>query len=166
MRTGAVVDDEATPTSSSIICNETAKEAVQRRIKLLRSVHATEDGWRNIVLGRDDNSYCTKLKVFEIVRQRSTFLCCAYQVALTSMNERPWHDCCKMAYTLLNSLGFSQATFFKTVANWNKVFRQLEGLPHPNPYVLQCEKRHLPPLLEVFPYILNSSIHVYQTSMF
>ncbi len=29
MRTGAVVDDEATPTSSSIICNETAKEAVQ-----------------------------------------------------------------------------------------------------------------------------------------
>ena len=149
MRTGAVVDDETTTTSSSIICNETAKEAVQRRIKLLQSVHATEDGWRNVVLGRDNNSYCTKLEVFEI-RQRSTFLCCGYQMALTSMNEQTWHDCCKMACTLLNSLGFSQATFFKTVANWNKVCRRLEGFPHPNPYV-QCGKRPLPPLLEVIP---------------
>ncbi|KAI2489369.1 hypothetical protein MHU86_25224 [Fragilaria crotonensis] len=54
-----------------------------------------------------------------------------------------------MACLLIN-LGFNQATFFKTVANWNKVFRRCEGFPHPNPY-FQCGKRSLPPLLEVFP---------------
>ncbi len=43
-----------------------------------------------------------------------------------------------------------QATFFKTIANWNKVFRQFECFPHPNPYV-QCGKRPLPPLLAIFP---------------
>jgi hypothetical protein len=152
MRSGAAVnDDDATArsTTTMMFCDETAKEALQRRVRLLQSVHASEDGWRNVVLGRDENSYCTKLEVFEI-RQRSTFLCCAYQLALTNMNEQTWHDCCKMACKFLNSLGLGQATFFKTVANWNKVFRQFEGFPHPNPYV-QCGKRPLPPLLEVFP---------------
>ena len=130
-------------------CNETAKEAVERRILLLKSVHGSEDGWRNVIAGRDANNYCTKLEIFEI-RQRSTFLCCAYQIALLEMNGKTWHDCCKQACKLLNDLGMTQATFFKTIANWNKVFRRFECFPHPNPYV-QCGKRPLPPLLEIFP---------------
>ncbi|KAI2493982.1 hypothetical protein MHU86_20556 [Fragilaria crotonensis] len=129
--------------------NETAHEAVKRRIGLLQSVHDCEDGWRNILIGRDENNFCTKVEIFEI-RQRATFLCCAYQIALTNMNQITWHDCCKQACKVLNSLGLRQATFFKTVANWNKVFRQFEGFPHPNPYV-QCGKRPLPRLLELFP---------------
>ena len=51
---------------------------------------------------------------------------------------------------MLNSLGFKQATYFKTVANWNKMFRKFECFPHPNPYV-RCGKRPLPRLLETFP---------------
>ncbi|KAI2511392.1 hypothetical protein MHU86_3003 [Fragilaria crotonensis] len=43
-----------------------------------------------------------------------------------------------------------QGTCYKTVAGWNKIFRQYECFPHPNPYV-QCGKRPLPRLLEVFP---------------
>jgi hypothetical protein len=43
-----------------------------------------------------------------------------------------------------------QATCYKTVASWNTTYRQLESFPHPNPYV-QCGKRPLPKLLEVFP---------------
>jgi hypothetical protein len=81
MRTGAVVNDDATTTDSSTFCNETAKEAVQRRIQLLQSVHASEDGWKSVIIGRDEHNYCSKLEIFEI-RQRSTFLCCAYQMAL------------------------------------------------------------------------------------
>ena len=149
MGTVGSVDDDATTTGGTSVCNETAKEAVERRIRLLQSVHTSEDGWKNVIIGRDENNYCTKLEIFAI-RQRSAFLCCAYQMALMHMNDKTWHDCCKMACKLLNSLGFNQATFFKTVANWNKVFRRCEGFPHPNPYV-QCGKRPLPPLLEVFP---------------
>jgi hypothetical protein len=66
------------------------------------------------------------------------------------MNRVTWHDCCKRSCHLLNSLGINQATIFKTVANWNKVFRKFECFPHPNPYV-QCGKRVLPKLLELYP---------------
>ena len=44
----------------------------------------------------------------------------------------------------------TQATFFKTFAEWNAVFRNLESFPHPNLYV-QCGKRPLPCLLEIYP---------------
>ena len=144
-RATAAVDDN----NDMNLCYETAKETVQRRIRLLQLVHASEDGWRNVIIGRDEKNFCTKLEIVEI-RQRSTFLCCAYQLALANMNDITWHDCCKRACKFLNSLGFAQATFFKTVANWNKVFRRRESFPHPNPYV-QCGKRPLPPLLEIFP---------------
>jgi hypothetical protein len=66
------------------------------------------------------------------------------------MNDWTWHNCCKEACNRLNSLGLVLATFFKTIANWNKVFRKFECFPHPNPYV-QCGKRPMPRLLEVFP---------------
>ena len=71
-------------------------------------------------------------------------------MALTNMNKVTWHDCCKRACQVLNSLGLKQATFFKTVANWNKVFRKFECFPHPNPYV-QCGKQPLPKMLELYP---------------
>ena len=131
------------------LSGESAKEALERRIKLLLTVHEKEDSWRTIVMGRDEENYCTKAEIFEI-RQRALFLCCAYQLALSKMNDWTWHDCCREACNRLNSLGLVQATFFKTIANWNKVFRKFECFPHPNPYV-QCGKRPLPRLLEVFP---------------
>jgi hypothetical protein len=135
--------------SSAVLDDETAKKALERRIALLQSVNTREDGWRDVIMGRDIDNYCTKVDIFEI-RQRSTFLCCAYKMALSNMNRVTWHDCCKRACQFLNSLGLKQATFFKTVANWNKIFRKFECFPHPNPYV-QCGKRPLPKLLELYP---------------
>ena len=94
-------------------------------------------------------SYCTKSEIFEI-RQRATFLCHAYQLALNNMNNWTWHQCCIESCTrLLNSLGLNQASFYKTIANRSQVFGKFEGFPHPNPYV-QCGKRPPPRLLEVF----------------
>jgi hypothetical protein len=43
-----------------------------------------------------------------------------------------------------------QATFYKTVAQWNIVFRKFKSFPHPDPYV-QCGKRPLAQLLEIYP---------------
>ena len=73
-----------------------------------------------------------------------------YQIALLEINCKTWRECCKQTCKLLDILGMMQATFFKTIANWIKVFRRFECFPHPNPYV-QCGKRPLPPLLEIFP---------------
>jgi hypothetical protein len=64
------------------LCGESAETAVKRRIKLLQNVHEKEDNWRSIVMGRDEENFCTKAEIFEI-RQRALFLCCAYQLALT-----------------------------------------------------------------------------------
>jgi hypothetical protein len=43
-----------------------------------------------------------------------------------------------------------QAIFYRTIAKWNIIYRKLECFPHPNAY-LQCGKRPLPRLLEIFP---------------
>jgi hypothetical protein len=52
-------------------CNEeTAKDAVERRILLLKSEHESEDGWRNVIIGRDGNNYCTKLEILRFGRGR------------------------------------------------------------------------------------------------
>ena len=44
----------------------------------------------------------------------------------------------------------TQATFFKTVAGWKAVFRNLESFPHPK-LCVQCGKGPLPRLLEIHP---------------
>ena len=45
---------------------ETAKEALLRKIKLLRTVQQSVEGWRTIIIGRDEGNYCTKTEIFEI----------------------------------------------------------------------------------------------------
>ncbi|KAI2493926.1 hypothetical protein MHU86_20611 [Fragilaria crotonensis] len=137
-------------TTGRTVYLESPQEAVERRIILLQSVHESSEGWRGVVMGGDTENYCTKTEIFEI-RQRSIFLCLAYQLALANMNAWTWHDCCKEACKTLNRLGLNQATsFYKTVAEWNMVFRKFESFPHPNAYV-QCGKRPLPRLLEIYP---------------
>ena len=130
-------------------CTESPQEVVEQRIKVLKAANQSEDSWRNIVAGRDPNNFCSKSEIFE-VRQRALFLCCAYQLALKHMNQWTWHECCKQACTRLNAIGITQATSYKTVANWNILYRSLDNFPHPNPYV-QCGKRPLPRLFEAFP---------------
>ncbi len=71
---------------------ESAEAVVKRRIKLLQSVHEKEDNWRSIVMGWDEENFCSKAKIFEI-RQHALFLCCAYQLVLTKMNDWMWHNC-------------------------------------------------------------------------
>ncbi|KAI2488670.1 hypothetical protein MHU86_6071 [Fragilaria crotonensis] len=73
--------------------SETPMEALQRRIVLLQSVHEEENNWRNVVQGRDIDNVCTKAEICA-VRQRATFLCYAYRLALAKMNEWTWQDCC------------------------------------------------------------------------
>ncbi len=98
---------------------ETPQEAVERQIQLvLQSIHKHEDSWRNVIVGRDADNYCTKADIVEI-RQRATFLCCVYRLALEHMNQWTWQDCCRETCKRLNCLGMSQATFYKTVLEWS-----------------------------------------------
>ncbi len=135
--------------SSDTMDAESPQEAVKRRIIQLQTIHESVDSWRDVVKGGDADNYLTKAEIFEI-RQRATFLCLAYQLTLVNMNKWTWLECYKEACKTLNSLGMLQATFYKTVAQWNMVFRKFECFPHPIPYV-QCGKRPLLRLLEIFP---------------
>ena len=81
----ARLNDNCESTCNDDFDSETPMEAVQRQILLLQSVHDREDNWRNVVIGRDDKNVCTKAKIWEI-QQRATFLCYAYQSALTKMS--------------------------------------------------------------------------------
>jgi hypothetical protein len=146
---GEGIDSNSTTLGETMILDENPQETVERRITALQAVHESADSWRGVVKGGDPDNFCSKTEIFEI-RQRATFLCLAYQLALQKMNQWTWQDCCKAACSRLNDLGLQQATFYRTIAEWNKIYRKLECFPHPNAYV-QCGKRPLPPLLETFP---------------
>jgi hypothetical protein len=122
---------------------------LKRQISELQAVNKSEDSWRAIVKGGDPDYYCTKAAIFEI-RQRATFLCVVYQLALKHMNQWTWHDCCRKACLQLNGIGMQQATLYRTIAEWNIIYRKLECFLHPNAYV-QCGKRPLPQQIEIFP---------------
>jgi hypothetical protein len=62
--------------------HENAKEAVEWRIKLLQPIHDDAESWRNVILGRDEEYFCSKSEVFEIRQQQAVFLCYSYQLAL------------------------------------------------------------------------------------
>ncbi|KAI2495738.1 hypothetical protein MHU86_18762 [Fragilaria crotonensis] len=143
------VGSNSTTLVDTMTLDESPQETLERRIAALQAVHESEDSWRGVVKGGDPDNFCSKIEIFEI-RQRASFLCLAYQLALQKMNQWTWQDCCKEACSRLNDLGMQQATFYRTIAEWNKIYRKLECFPHPNAYV-QCGKRPLPRLLETFP---------------
>ena len=87
-----------------------AKDTIQRRVKMLQSVHETENGWRNVMDGRDPKDFCSKTDIF-IVRQRSAILCCAYQLALDHMNDWTWQECCTEACKQMNRVGFKPVSY-------------------------------------------------------
>ena len=66
------------------------------------------------------------------------------------MNNWTWEACCEEACKYLNRVGYTQATAFGTVAEWNKEFRTLENFAHPNPRA-RGGKRAMPLLFEKFP---------------
>ena len=46
----------AAPVGDNAPYYETTKKALQRRLRLLQSADESEDGWRNVILGRDVNN--------------------------------------------------------------------------------------------------------------
>ena len=130
----SVYDSAQNLTTTTMEYIETPQEALKRRILQLKAVHESENSWHCVVKGGDPDNNCSKTEIYEI-RQRSLFLALAYQVALQNMNKWTWHKCCQDACETLNALGLNQATFYKTVAQWNIVFRKLEFFLHPNLYV-------------------------------
>jgi hypothetical protein len=104
-------------------------------------VHEKEVNWQNIVMGRDEEKVCTKAKIFEILQSAAVP---TNWLALTAMKNWMWHDCSKAAIYPLNSLCLDQATFFKTIANWNKVLWKFKCFPHPNPCMYNVESDRFP----------------------
>ena len=104
------------------------------RIKVFKSVQKEVDGWKKIVFTHDVKDACSPTDVF-ILRQKSLFLCRAYEVALDKMPFATWNDCCQQAINELSVYGFTLATSSRTIATWNLSFRKSAMFPHPNPLV-------------------------------
>ncbi len=47
---------------------ETTKEALQRRIRMLQSVYGSEEGWRNVIIGRDKKNISSKVEILRFAR--------------------------------------------------------------------------------------------------
>jgi hypothetical protein len=57
MRTAVSSDENGNTTT---LRGESAKLAVERRIKLLQTVHEKEDSWRNIVMGKMKRTFARR----------------------------------------------------------------------------------------------------------
>lgn len=77
---------EAIALFQPLIRDNNAKDTLQRCVTRLQSVNASQDGWRNVVNGRDPDNFCSANDIF-IIQQRSAILCWAYRVALERMND-------------------------------------------------------------------------------
>ena len=110
------------------------EQTVADRIRVLKSVQQEVDGWKKIVYTHDCHDACSPSDVFKL-RQKSLFLCRAYQLALDKMPFDTWNDCCQQAIDELSVFGFTLATNSRTIATWNQSFRKLALFPHPNPLV-------------------------------
>jgi hypothetical protein len=105
--------------------NESPYEAVKCHIWVLQSVYKSEDSWQNAVIGTNHaNNFCAKAEIGEI-RQRATFFCSAYQLALSEMNKWTWYKCFQEACDELDALGMTQATCYNTIASQLGAFKIL-----------------------------------------
>jgi hypothetical protein len=110
------------------------EQTMTDRIRVLKSVQQEVDGWKKIVYTHDVHDACSQSDVF-VLRQKSLFLCRAYEVALDKMPFVTWNDCCQQAIEELAVFGFTLATNSRTIATWNQSFRKSSMFPHPNPIV-------------------------------
>ena len=129
---------------------------LKQRVERLQLVNSSENGWRNVIHGRDPENLCSQSDIFAL-RGRSMILCLAYQLAMQHMNKWTWEQCCTHACSQLNPLGIEQATHNRTVQDWNGIFRQSGSFPHPN-YAVRCGKKPLPPLFEKYPIAMDDII--------
>jgi hypothetical protein len=56
--------------SSTSAVAEMPQEALERRIQLLHSVYDNKDSWRNVVVGRDADNFCTKAEIAGCNREK------------------------------------------------------------------------------------------------
>jgi hypothetical protein len=73
-RRGTTTTSAADNNESFTSYNESAKEAVERRILLLKSVHESEDGWRNVILGRDADNTAPSSRFLRFGRGQHSFV--------------------------------------------------------------------------------------------
>ncbi|KAI2491823.1 hypothetical protein MHU86_22729 [Fragilaria crotonensis] len=132
------------------------RKGLMLRIKLLQSVSQDQNGWRNVIEGRDPDNICSGYDIFAI-RGRSMTLCLAYQIAIVNMNVWTWEECCTEACQQLNRLGMEQATHHRTIQDWNNEFRTCGSFSHPN-HSVRCGKRPMPPLFIKYPMAMDDII--------
>ena len=132
------------------------RNSLMLRIKEQQSVSQDQNGWRNVIEGRDPDNICSGFDIFAI-RGRSLTLCLAYQIALVNMNVWTWEECCTEACQQLNRLGMEQATHHRTVQDWNNEFRTRGNFSHPN-HSVRCGKRPMPPLFVKYPKAMDDII--------
>jgi hypothetical protein len=106
------------------------RNSLMLRIKEQQSVSQDQNGWRNVIEGRDPDNICSGFDIFAI--RGSLTLCLAYQIALVNVNVWKWEECCTEACQQLNRIGLEQATHHRTVQDWNNEFRTRGNFSHPN----------------------------------
>ena len=144
--------------------NETTKEALIRRIEILRNVNATDEGWRDIIIEDNDPDNLCTMSDIQNIRERAMMVCKSCIIALKDMNRKTWKDCCQEAVDTLNELGFVRVKTASNINKWHRTFLDLGGFPHPKPDIIEKEKQE-PQLLREYPAIKEAMLNYCVTNL-
>ena len=84
--------------------NTNVRDKLKLRLELLQSANSRENGWQNIIEGRDSANLCSPSDIFAVHGQ-SMIVCLVYMLAIQQMNQWTWEQCCTQACSQLNPLG-------------------------------------------------------------
>lgn len=123
--------------------------ALEEKIALLEKVINTPDGYK-LVVTHSDERFSAYNK--NIIHMKCVYLRNAYRIALDKMGlGNKWiEDCCNVAVTKVNGVGYNTTISGRTVANWNIQFRTSGKFPHPNHWIANGLKPK-PRIFELFP---------------
>jgi hypothetical protein len=129
---------------------ETAVDRVWDLIAKLDGANATALSYTTIVEGYDaaDHTMSEKKKVS--IRMKARYLAQAYRIALDSMPQKNWRDCCKEAINRLAAVHIRYIKNSRVLEKWNVEFRQRKIF-----CVKSKGKGDLPAFLQAHPIVVT-----------
>ena len=117
--------------------NEIVNDCLTRRIDCFDEIINRKLDISKIVNKEKTNDCEMRDNQKVLMMQRMQYLRCAYHnLVECNINQRiKFSDCCKKGRKQMEMVGVRLINNYQIIMRWNRVFRQEEYFPHPNPYV-------------------------------
>jgi len=128
---------------------ETAVDRLSDLIAVLDNANETATSYMTIVEGNVTNDTMSENQK-ESIRMKARYLAQAYRIALDSMPNKNWHDCCQEAIDVLAAVHIRYIKNARVLRRWSEEFR-----PRKTFCIKTGDKRDLPAFLQAHPIVVT-----------